>query len=69
MPLQLSVATIAASSNAGTSDEQVTVVLGGMLLITGGVLSTFLIVAGEAPQEGFELAVPAEFEPQSAPVT
>ena len=36
-PLQLSVAVTAASFGAGTAEEQLTVVLAGMLVITGAV--------------------------------
>ena len=36
-PLQLSVAVTAASFGAGTADAQLTVVLAGMLVITGAV--------------------------------
>jgi hypothetical protein len=37
VPPQLSVATTAASLNAGTAEAQLTVVLAGMLVITGAV--------------------------------
>ena len=43
-PLQLSVAVTAALLAAGTADEQLTVVLAGMLVITGAVSSSTVIV-------------------------
>ncbi len=44
VPPQLSVATTAASSNAGTAEAQLTVVLPGMLVIAGGVISFTVMV-------------------------
>ncbi len=53
VPPQLSVATTAASSNAGTAEAQLTVVLPGMLVITGAVISFTVMVCvcdDELPQ-------------------
>jgi hypothetical protein len=43
-PLQLSLAVTAAMFDGGTADAQLTVVLAGMELITGGVRSLTVIV-------------------------
>ena len=44
VPLQLSVATTAASLAAGTADEQLTVTLAGMLVMIGAVISFTVMV-------------------------
>ncbi len=56
VPPQLSVAATAASSNAGTAEAQLTVVLPGMLVMAGGVISFTVMVCvwdDELPHTSF----------------